>query len=306
MQFAVSIPQVVGARGVDAARLGAYLARAETLGFESAWVQESVLGPQAPVLSPLGVLSFAAACSARIRLGCAVFVTPLHSPVRLAHELATVDQLCHGRLEVGVVAGGRGRNFAAFGLSPDGAISRFNEGLELMKSLWTQHETTFDGRFAQLDHAVMGLKPVQQPHPPIWFGGHHPDALRRAVRHGQGFIGAGSQTTVRFAEQVRMLRELRANEGRTEPFKVAKRVYVVVDEDVARGTERMGAALSGLYPTRSANDLLDVAVIGPPQECIRGLQAVADAGAELLLLNPLFDESAQLERLATDVMPSIR
>jgi len=304
MRLAISIPQRVGAGGFDQSAFRNYLVRAEELGFEGAWVQEQLIG-SGPVLRPLDTLAFAAACTDRIRLGCAVLVTPLHSPVHLAAEIATVDQLSRGRLDVGVVAGGKGRNYAAFGLSPEGAISRFREGLELMKRLWAQPEVTAESRFWRLDSVRAGLTPFQRPHPPIWFGGHHPDALRRAVQLGQGFIGAGSQTTAQFAEQAGVIRRLLASEQAAPGFQIAKRVYVAVDEDVERARTRTAEALDELYGDGAAGRLLPVAVIGPPEACLQGLQQVADLGPDLILLNPLFDEAAQLERLATEVVPQL-
>src|SRR5690348_7497057 len=127
MDFAISIPQYVGADGFDASAFRAFLTRAEQLRFHSGWTQEQTLG-SAPTLSPLGAMTYAAACTERLRLGCAVFVTPLHNPVHLAKAIATVDQLSHGRVEVGVGTGGRARPFAAFGVDPDRLVARFNEG----------------------------------------------------------------------------------------------------------------------------------------------------------------------------------
>src|SRR2546429_3906113 len=91
--------------------------------------------------------------------------------------------------------------FSAFQVDPTSLVARFNEGLRLMKALWTEPRVNFDGRFWQLKDAAMEPKPFQKPHPPIWFGASHPDALRRAANHGNGFFGAGSSTTKQFAEQ---------------------------------------------------------------------------------------------------------
>jgi probable F420-dependent oxidoreductase len=212
MRFAISIPQFVAGGAFDPAGLRAHLVRAEALGFDSAWTQEQVLGTW-PNLGPIETIAFAAACTERIRLGCAVFVTPLHSPVHLAKSLGTLDQLSGGRIEVGVGTGGRGRMFSAFEVDPASLVARFTEGLRLMKALWTEPRVTFEGRFWQLEGAAMEPKPFQKPHPPVWFGANHPAALRRAVGHGDGFFGAGSTTTGRFAEQVRIVREAQAEAG---------------------------------------------------------------------------------------------
>jgi probable F420-dependent oxidoreductase len=302
MRFAISIPQLTADGAFDPAAFRHHLTRAEALGFDSAWAQEQVLGA-APTLGPIETLTYAAACTERLRLGCAVFVTPLHGPVHLAKSVATLDQLSRGRLEVGVGTGGRGRMFSAFGVGPGGLVARFNEGLRLMKACWTEPRITFEGRFWQLDDAAMEPKPFQKPYPPLWFGGNHPDALRRAVRHGDGFFGAGSTDTARFAEQVRLVREALADEGREAGgFGIAKRVYIAVDDDTERAERAIDAALERLY---GRTGLAPVAVAGTPQECVRGLREVADAGAELILLNPLFEETAQMERLAAEVLPRL-
>jgi alkanesulfonate monooxygenase SsuD/methylene tetrahydromethanopterin reductase-like flavin-dependent oxidoreductase (luciferase family) len=160
MRFAISIPQFVSDGEFDPAGFRAYMARAEALGFESAWTLEQPLGMM-PFFSPLQTMSYAAACTERIRLGCAVFVTPLHSPVHLAKDLSTLDQLSRGRIDVGVGTGGRHRMFSAFQVDPTSLVARFNEGLRLMKALWTEPRVNFDGRFWQLrppvHHESLGM-----------------------------------------------------------------------------------------------------------------------------------------------------
>jgi probable F420-dependent oxidoreductase len=303
MRFAISIPQHVPDGTFDPAKLRDYLIRAESLGFHSAWTQEAVLGP-APILAPLELMTFAAACTQRLRLGCAVFVSPLHNPVHLAKSISTLDQLSRGRLEVGVANGGGGRMFSAFEVDPASLVARFTEGLQLMKACWTEPRITFSGRFWQLEGAVMEPKPFQKPYPPLWIGGHHPAAVRRALHYGNGFFGAGSSTTAQFAQQVRTLRAALA-EARQEPssFQIAKRVYIAVDDDVTRAHERVDAALRQIY---GSSGLTAVAVYGPPSACISGLREVADAGAELIQLRLLYDDDEQMERLAAEVIGEVQ
>jgi probable F420-dependent oxidoreductase len=305
MRFAISIPQFFADGEFDATGFAAYLKRAEALGFDSAWTQEQVLGTM-PQLSPIETMTFAAACTERLRLGCAVLVTTLHNPVHLAKSLSTLDQLSRGRLEIGVGTGGRGRAFAAFGVEPERFVGRFTEGLALMKELWTQSRVNFDGRFWQLEDAAMEPKPFQKPHPPIWFGGSSPAALRRAVRHGDGFFGAGSSPTAKFAEQVREVSAALAEQGRdAADFPIAKRVYIAVDDSPAQGRKRMNAALERLYGLRSET-IESAAVAGTPDDCVRELRAVEAAGAQSILLSPMFGHAEQVERLAADVLPHLR
>jgi probable F420-dependent oxidoreductase len=304
VQFAISIPQVVSDGTFDPAAMRAYLARAEELGFTGAWAQEQVIGTL-PMLAPLETLTCAAACTERIRLGCAVLVTSLYSPVHLAKSLSTLDQLSRGRLEVGVGTGGR-RMFSAFAVDPETFVARFSEGLHLMRALWSEPRVTFDGRFWQLTGAAMEPKPFQKPGPPVWFGGGHPAALRRAVRLGDGFFGAGSATTAQFAEHVQTVRAELAVQGRDPAaFPIAKRVYIAVDDDSERARAGITAALDRVYGFFGARDLTPVAVYGTPDDCARGLREVADAGAEMILLNPLYDDAEQMERLAAEVVPQL-
>jgi probable F420-dependent oxidoreductase len=304
MRFAISIPQLYEDGEFDPGAFRAYLQRVEQLGFESAWTQEAVLG-SSPQLAPLEAMTYAAACTQRLRLGCVVFVTTLHNPLHLAKALSSLDQLSGGRLEVGVGTGGKMRPFAAFGMSSDRYVARFTEGLAVMKALWTEPRVTFDGEFWQLTDAAMEPKPTQKPYPPIWFGANGEAALRRAVRLGDGFFGAGSTPTARFADQVQVVRAALAEAGRDPAsFPIAKRIYIAVDDDAARGRERVNATMARIYGRR-VPDIEAAAVAGTPDDCVRAARDVAAAGAELILFTTLFDPAEQAERLAAEVMPRV-
>jgi len=304
MKFAIAIPQFYGDGDFDPAAFREYLARAEELGFDSAWTQESTLGT-GPQLSPIEAMTFAAACTERMRLGCVVFVSTLHSPVHLAKSLATLDQLSRGRIEVGVGTGGRGRPFGAFGVDPARYVARFTEGVTLMKALWTEPRVTFDGEFWQLQNAPMEPKPFQKPYPPLWFGCASEPALRRAVRMGDGFFGAGSSPTDRFAEQVQIVRRALAEAGRAAgSFPIAKRVYVAIDDDAERARDRTNAALEGIYGHR-VPAIEAAAFAGTAADCVREVNQVAAAGAELILFTALFDQREQMEQLAGAVLPKL-
>ena len=303
MRFAISIPQNARESRFDDDAFRAYLRRVEELGlFDSAWTQEQVIGA-AGVIAPLQTLTYAAAFTEQLRLGCAVFVLPLHNPLHLAKAISSLDCLSHGRVEVGVATGGRQRPFAAFGVDPDRPVARFNEALALMKVCWTEREINFDGELWKLQDASMEPKPVQKPYPPVWFGGSAPAGMRRAVRHGDGFMGAGSQTPAQFAEQVKVVREELSAQGREpDTFRIGKRIYIHVDDDAARGRQRLEDALTRHYGRGGWSEHI---FAGPAEDCVAGIRAVADAGAELILLNPMVDDAQQLERLATDVIPAL-
>ncbi len=291
MRFAISIPQYARDSRFDDDAFRGYLRRVEELGlFESVWVQEQVIGAGGS-LAPLETLAYVAACTEQVRLGCAVFVLPLHNPLHLAKAISSLDCLSHGRVEVGVATGGRGRPFDAFGVDADRPVARFNEALALMKACWTEREINFDGQLWKLQGASMEPKPVQKPYPPVWFGGSAPAGMRRAVRHGDGFMGAGSQTT----GSVR--RTGQGGEGGAAARRAASPTRsgsASASTSTSRTTRCAGASDSR---TRSRDTTGGAAGRNTSsrarrEECTAGIRAVADAGAELILLNPLVDERA--------------
>jgi probable F420-dependent oxidoreductase len=304
MRFAISIPQFYADGEFDPVQFRNYFASVEKLGFDSAWAQENVLS-SSPLLSPLEVMTYAAACTQHIRLGCVVFVSTLHLPVHLAKSIASLDQLSGGRIDVGVGTGGKHRPFVAFGMSADRYVARFTEGVQVMKALWTQPRVTFDGEFYQMDDAAMEPKPAQKPYPPLWFGANGEPALRRAVRLGDGFFGAGSSPTERFAGQVQIVRTAVAEFGRDPAdFPIAKRVYIAVDDNASRARDTMNAAMERLYGRR-VPDIEAAAIAGGPADCAAEVAKVAAAGAELILFTTVSEPAEQAARLAAEVIPRL-
>jgi alkanesulfonate monooxygenase SsuD/methylene tetrahydromethanopterin reductase-like flavin-dependent oxidoreductase (luciferase family) len=307
VRFSISLPQR-DSTGFQAEAFKDYLARAEELGFEGGWTLEQTIGA-APLIAPMELLAYAAACTTRLRLGVAVLITSLHDPLQLAATATAVDRLSHGRLDLGVAPGGGFRQFAAFGVERKTFISSFTEGLELMKAAWSDEpRVTYHGRFRDVDDLPIEPKPVQRPHPPIWFGANAPAALARAVRLGDAFLGAGSSTTEAFVGAVATIRR-ELDEQRRGPaqFTIGKRVYLMVDDDAGRARERVLAGLHGIYGDMPGIE--SVPVSGTPSDVIRGLRAVIEAGAEMILLNPVGETVAedreQMERLAAEVLPEL-
>jgi probable F420-dependent oxidoreductase len=300
VRFAIAIPQIFSTPRFDTAMLRNFLRKAEALDYHSVWVQEQIFG-RAGNLESVTLLSYAAALTQNLKLGAAVLLTLLKSPVQLAKSLATLDQLSNGRLIAGVGLGGNTRFYPAFGLSAEKRVARFTEGLTLMKRLWTEEIVTVDGQFWKLENASLHPKPVQQPYPPIWFGARQPAALKRAVELGDGFIGAGSSSAAEFREHVGHLRNF-LSEAQRDPsnFPIAKRVYLHVDPDKTRALERLREWFGWYYGSAALAD--QVALVGGPKEIIQGLQEIRSAGAELILLNPILEEMDQMELLAREVV----
>ncbi|MBT8423121.1 MAG: LLM class flavin-dependent oxidoreductase, partial [Gammaproteobacteria bacterium] len=288
------------------------LQRAEELGFDSAWTQDQVIG-DVSLLECVSLMAYAAACTQRLRLGVSVIVFPIRNPVQLAKSISSLDHLSNGRVSLGIGLGppAVATNFyRSFGTEYGERVRRFNEGVRIMKALWTEPAVSIDGEFARLDGTAMEPKPLQQPHPPLIFGGQHPDALRRAVRHADEYMSAGPTTTAEFAEHAGMLREFMRAEGRDPAsLPLSKRVYLHVDDDAAKAKRVLDDFFNERYPwmIRANPDFVaDICVWGPPEQCAAGLREVIAAGAEMIVLNPIRDFVAQSERLALEVIPLLR
>ncbi len=297
----IAIPQT--SAPADVRFLRDYLSRAEALGYDSVWVQEQILG-DAPMLEPVTLLTFAAALTSRVRLGTSVILPLTRNPVHLAKALSSLDQLSQGRLTLGVGIGNPHVPEPAFGIPKENRSRRFVEGIKVMKALWTQPRATFAGEYWKFENVAMEPKPLQKPHPPIWFGARDEVALKRTVRHGDGWMGAGSSSTADFVKQSAMLRRL-LGEAKRDPakFPISKRVYVALDDNRERAERRLREWFGARY--KNADMAPRVSIWGSVTECVDKLGELVGAGAQHFLLNPVFDEMEHLEKLASEVMPRL-
>ena len=290
---------------VNPEEIKGYFRRAEELGFHSVWLTEqSGFHGRTGALESITLMSYAAAVTTRLRLGFSVMLINMRNPITVARGLATIDQLSKGRLNFGVALGAGTGAYGAYGLNAERRVARFNETLSYIKKLWTEEDLTFEGDFFQIKNANLLPKPVQKPHPPIWFGGNVPAALKRAVRNGTGFIGAGSSSTADFRSNVQTIRqELEAAKKDLAQFPLVKRVNLAVDKDSERARTRLREWFGAYYndPDRAER----VSVWGTADQVVEGLQEVISAGARMVILSPVFDGMEQMEILASEVVPQL-
>lgn len=269
--------------------------RAEALGFADLWVTENTLD-HVYSLDPTVILTYAGAMTRTIRLGVSVVVLPVRHPVHVAHAVASLDYLTGGRAILGVGLG-REQHYQEFDTPSERRVRRLRESVELMRALWSQPEVDYAGQIYHLSGAGIPLKPVQQPGPPVWMGGTHPDAVRRAATLADGWMGAGGQTTQSFRESVPVLREALEAAGRdAATFPISKRVFLAVDEKPEVARERLAAWFGGVY--RNAEQTDRAGIHGTPSQVREQLEALADTGCSHLLLNPVSHYSEQVEALA--------
>jgi probable F420-dependent oxidoreductase len=181
---------------------------ADAAGFDSLWVAEHVVlfdeyaskypyaangrigvPATAGILEPFTALTYLAACTQRIRLGTGICLVPQRNPVYTAKEAASVDWLSNGRLDLGVGVGWLAEEFQAVDVPFERRGERTVSYLEVMKRLWCDEISQYKDEFYELPACRQFPKPVQSPHPPIYFGGESDAALKRVARIGQGWYG---------------------------------------------------------------------------------------------------------------------
>lgn len=229
MQFAVAMafnhftpPDYVAAAGQQV----------EAAGFHSLWVPEHVLffkdyasrypyaedgrvpGDPDGVLEPFTALTWLAANTSTLRLGTGVCILPQRHPVYTAKQVADLDYLSGGRVEFGIGVGWLREEYDALGIPFNERGKRADECLDLIRSLWRDPVSSYQGQFHQVSKALLNPKPVQQPHPPIIVGGESDAALRRAVQRGQGWYGY-NLTPERLRERVAVLEGMLQEAGRS-------------------------------------------------------------------------------------------
>jgi probable F420-dependent oxidoreductase len=192
----------------DAAYVKALAVGAEARGFHSIWLGEHVVlfddydaqypyaedgkipaGGSHGLLEPFTALSFMAAHTERIRLGTGICLVPQRNPVYTAKEVAAVDYLSGGRVDFGVGVGWLEEEFNALGVPFAKRGARCREYLEVMVTLWSEDISAYSGEFYELAPCRQYPKPIQQPGPPLYFGGESKPALRRVADIGQGWYG---------------------------------------------------------------------------------------------------------------------
>jgi probable F420-dependent oxidoreductase len=180
-------------------------ARAEQLGFSSIWLSEHHFSAEGYLPSLTAVLGALAERTSSARLGTAVLLAPLHHPLRLAEDLAVVDQLSGGRLDVGLAPGYKPDEFAVLGVPKAERGARTDETIEILQLAWRGERFSHQGKHFRFDDVIVAPPPVQQPGPPIWVGGSSLAAARRAARYGTCFMpdsGAGPDVYAAYRTQV--------------------------------------------------------------------------------------------------------
>ena len=284
--------------GLDGLTLDGHLEfveAAERLGYESIWLnEEHFVAEKRLCLAPIPLASFLAGRTDTLRLGFSVIQLPVHDPLRLAEDIATLDVLSGGRVDFGISRSGNDRYHRGFGIPRDERTERFDEALDFIQKYWTADGAIdHPGRFYHYENVLLSPKPIQRPHPPIYIGARQPESVRRVAQSGHRLIEGVIQTLSYTIEDIATFRDA-AREARRAllPEDVTIGRFVFVAETDARAQEdaqpviaalaenfRRGGLLQTGYVVNS--DQLDletfqreIAIVGSPETCATQIAAL--------------------------------
>jgi alkanesulfonate monooxygenase len=326
MRYGLRIPSfALGPKTAKLDAMGAYLRRAEDLGFDSAvTIDHLLLTPPAYActwLEAMTMLAALAGVTRTIKLGTMVLVLPLRNPVYFAKEWATLDVLSNGRTILGLGVGWHEEEFALMGVPYRERGPRTSEAIEAVKALWAGDRVTFEGKYYRFRELTIDPKPVQMPHPPIWIGGGTQPSeriygqqvdtirpvLRRIAKYASTWVPHSSATAEMVAADWAIIREEMSGFGR-DPDEMTK-VYSNFIHVLRPGEPPDSAAER--FRVFSGMDLeywQEFYLLDEPEALaarIRG-KIAALGGVDHVILNPLDWDVGTLERIASDVLPRLR
>jgi probable F420-dependent oxidoreductase len=268
-------------------------------------------------MESLTTLAFVAGLTKRIGLGTAVLCLPYRQPVVAAKQIANLDVVSDGRLILGVGVGANkstnNQDFEVLGIARGEKYDRTREYLAAMRTIWTEDQPSFAGRFVSFPRTEIYPKPVQRPHPPIWVGGRGPRALELVVEHGDGWLPTWL-TPEGYREHLGRLDDGLAAAGRSEArITVGNEIVACIgsthDEALSISRATLDTLSSG-FTVRTAEEALASALIGSADEIVEKAAALVEAGVDHFELKFIYRSVAhleeQLDRFRNEVAEPVR
>jgi luciferase family oxidoreductase group 1 len=322
--------QEIYARGIELAQA------AEALGFHSTWLAEHHFSTYGYLSRPVQLATYIAAKTTRLRVGTAVIVVPLHHPLVVAEEIATLDVVSGGRLDIGLGRGYQHYEFERFGFELDAGRKRWDESIDIIFRAFEGKPFTYEGKHFTFPETSTFPQPVQKPHPPVWITAQSPYAVEAAVRRGFNVLTGGFGVPVsQLGEYGRLFNKVVADvkPKRTPRISVQRPVYVTDSAAEARDVveharwnmrvtlslrnhkERVENGVAIPVPGESEPDidtlLEHMLIIGTPDTCIRQIRRLREeVGITHFNANFWFGDLEHkrvlrsMERFSKEVMPA--
>lgn len=305
---------------------------ADQLGFSSMFAGQHFLGSELRYYQPVPYLTYLSRFVPNFEVSTGLILLSLVNPVELAEQMATLDAVTDGKSVLCVGLGYSDHEFRAFGIPRETRVKRFEEGLNLIKMLWSGEETTFDGEFFKVDKAMPSVMPVRSPRPPIWIGGQGEKAIRRAARMADAWYTPPFPTHEGLATLRGIFLEERAKHGLSldGAFPVRREVVIADGTQAAiklaaeRSQARYNVYLKwGLGQDLDKNnkglgsqddqDIVDRFILGTPEQVAEHLDNLrSDLGMTQFVFKPQWlglphaEAMRQLEEFGTQVIPLVQ
>ena len=300
-------PQV-GSYGYDMIRK--FALEGERLGFESFWLADHfvAVNPSDPYYECYTVLSALATETERIRLGPLVTCVAYRNPAVLAKITATLDVISRGRLEFALGAGWDQAEYNAYGINfppPSVRVEQVEEALQIITKMWTETESSFDGKHFSIRKAVNEPKPLQKPHPPIWLGARGNRMLWLVAKYADGWNLDTAYTPDIFRKKLNTLTEHCESLGRdirSIRKSVGHEIVIAKTEGEVKQLVNRSCARYGLERENYLNETL----VGTPDQIVQKLRKYVELGVELVVCSFVDWQSLKpIELFSEQVVPNI-
>jgi len=289
-------------------RLCAYVRTARELGFKAISTNDHLIHSR-PWLDAPTALAAILSHSGEMAVGTSILLTVIRGPVQMAKTLAAIDILSNGKLFVGIGPGSSARDYEIVGLDYQERWKRVDEAIQTLRSLWSDENNDFSGRFYSAAGIHLEPKPLQKPHPPIWIGSWGSDAgLRRVARLGDGWLASAYNTLPdQFAAGLAKLRD-QLKTFRKDPVQFPNALatmFMYITEDNSEA-ERVLSETLAIFLHRPIEQLHERLLVGAPETCAEKLSAYKAAGVQRVFIWPVKNDIEQLTIFQKKVMPCVR
>ena len=279
--------------------------RVEKAGFHSAWVGDHV-SFYIPILESLTALAVAAGVTERVRLCTGVYLMPLRNPTITAKVTSTLDVLSGGRLTLGVGVGGEfPPEFEACGVPTGERGPRTDEGIEILRRLWTEEGVEHSGEHFSFGPVTLAPRPLQPSGPPIIVGGRKARSMRRAGRLGDGYISHMCSAD-QYAANLESIRAHAREAGRKGvPFDTTAFLYCVLDDVYESALDRAAAMLQRIYNRPFRDAAAKYCLLGRAEDWLEQMEGFARAGARHFVFSLLSESDPFFEAWSQTLEPGL-
>lgn len=279
----------------------------ESLGYDSIWVMDHFGWDTGPdIFECWTTLSALAASTGKIRLGTLVLCNSYRYPSLLAKMAATLDVISNGRLDFGIGAGWRQIEYETFGVPfppPKVRVAQLREAVTLIKRLWTEEKTSFNGKYYQIHGAEFGPKPMQRPNPPIWIGAYGEKVMLRIVAELADGWNIVDTTPEQYAHKMEVLKKHCSSVKRgINGIMKSLLLPVIID----RNSEKARKKVQQIKPSQISGNSFKTRIVGNPDECIQRIKEYQKLGMThfLIELGTMIAEERRL--FVEEVIPAFK